>query len=447
MNKILLIIQREYLVRVRKRTFLIMTFLVPLLIAGMYGLIFYLVLNQNQLSNQQKVMVLDPGKTFGKNLQNSNAVLFQYTNQKSPDSLKKALLQKKFDFLLYIPAGKDTALSAMGGESQDPRGIQLTGQKQASIQTLGQIQDEMERVLKNRDYQAAGIDTAKLNRIKPKIHIDNTVITAEGEKSSDSLVSFIIGIIASILIYMFIFLYGVQVMRGVMEEKTSRVVEVIISSVKPFQLMMGKIIGIALVGLTQFLLWVLLSSLLSPIISTGINAKTKTEISTKTLQNTSTVNGSSSPGLEMLKALGSQNYPYLISCFLFYFLTGYLLYSALFAAVGAAVDSETETQQFMLPISLPLVFSIIISSNYVVNNPDSTLSVWLSMIPLFSPVVMMVRVPFHPPLWQLLLSMLFMILGFLGTVWVAGRIYRTGILLYGKKITFKELGKWLFYKS
>lgn len=447
MNKILLIIGREYLVRVRKRSFLVLTFLVPLLIAGMYGLIFYLAINRDNLGDKKKVQVMDPSGIFQKSLKDSKNLVFSYSEGNDLNALKSELKGKKFDFILNIPAIKDTALAAMGGQSISPTGIQLIGEKQASIQTESEIQDELERVLKYKGYLAAGIDTARLNRVKPRISIQNSVLTSEGEKSSDSLGAFIIGIASSITIYMFIFLYGVQVMRGVMEEKTSRIVEVIISSVKPFQLMMGKIVGIALVGLTQLLLWVVLSTVLAPIISSKITGKTKTESLQKASANAQNSSSSAEGTTIILKAITSQNYPFILSCFVFYFLTGYLLYSALFAAVGAAVDSETETQQFMFPISLPLVFSIILSSNYVINNPDSSLSVWLSMIPFFSPIVMMVRIPFHPPLWQVFLSMFFMILGFLGTVWVAGRIYRTGILLYGKKITFAELGKWLFYKS
>ena len=446
MNKILLIIGREYLVRVKKKSFLVLTFLVPLLIAGMYGLIFYLILNQNHLSDKKKVKVLDPAGIFVKNLRNSENLIYTHSDVQDLDSLKKELKTKSFDFILDIPPVKDTALAAMGGESMAPSGIQLIGEKSASIQTIEEIHNELERVLKTKGLLAAGIDTAKMNQIKPKIHIKSSVLTAQGERNSDSLGSFIIGITASIIIYMFIFLYGVQVMRGVMEEKTSRVVEVIISSVKPFQLMMGKIIGIALVGLTQFLMWVLLSAVLTPIISSKLGANHKTEIVKKADSKADSQENSDAMA-QVFNAITSQNYPYIIGCFIFYFLTGYLLYSALFAAIGSAVDSETETQQFMFPISLPLVFSIIISSNYVINNPDSSLSVWLSMIPFFSPVVMMVRIPFHPPLWQLILSMILMIGGFIGTVWIAARIYRTGILLYGKKITFAELGKWLFYKS
>ena len=240
-------------------------------------------------------------------------------------------------------------------------------------------------------------------------------------------------------------------MRGVIEEKNNRIVEVIISSVKPFQLMMGKIVGIALVGLTQFVLWVALTS----IISTGISAKiagdnSKIDIN-KIEQLSSTSVDASTKGIDnealanILEAVNTINFPLLIGSFLFYFLAGYLLYSALFAAIGSAVDSEAETQQFMFPVTIPLIFSFVLASSAVVNNPDGPIAFWLSMIPFTSPVVMMVRIPFGVPTWQLISSMILLILGFLGTVWIAAKIYRTGILMYGKKVTFKEMLKWLRY--
>ena len=240
-------------------------------------------------------------------------------------------------------------------------------------------------------------------------------------------------------------------MRGVIEEKTNRIIEVIVSSVKPFQLMLGKILGIGAVGLTQFLLWIILSFGLSTVASTVLSKNdepSKIEHSITKNSNKIAISPSNgSPAEQFFKAAETINFPFIIGTFLFYFLGGYLLYSALFAAVGSAVDNETETQQFMLPITLPLIFTFIMGMNIIVNNPDSPLSFWLSIIPFTSPIAMMIRIPFGVPGWQIALSMFFLIVGFVFTTWVASRIYRVGILMYGKKVTYKELAKWFMYKE
>jgi ABC-2 type transport system permease protein len=257
-----------------------------------------------------------------------------------------------------------------------------------------------------------------------------------------------VGFAAAILIYMSLFIYGIQVMRGIIEEKTSRIVEVIISSVKPFQLMMGKIIGIGLVGLTQFLLWIILSvglmSVASTILFKDQAEQVKSEIP---MADPSAAVAQKAPGSDILKAVQTIEWTYILPVFIVFFLGGYMLYSALFAAVGSAVETDTETQQFMLPITLPLLFTYIMSFSFIVNNPDSSLSFWLSIIPFTSPIAMMVRLPFGVPNWELALSIVLLIGGFLFTTWIASRIYRVGILMYGKKVSFKELGKWFMYNE
>ena len=445
MKKILLIISREYLTRVKKRSFILLTFLFPLLFAAMYGVVGYIIFNQNKLSNAKKVEVFDESNVFKNQFKNNDNLLFYYTDKNFAD-VKKSFKTSGYDFILYIPAFTDS----------NPKGIQLLSEKQANFMTVGAISSKMENVLRNRKLLAAGIDTSKLNKINTSVAIETRIITDSGVKKSNSFAAYGVGFLFSFLIYMFIFLYGSQVMRGVIEEKTSRVIEVIISSVRPFQLMMGKIIGIALVGLTQFLLWIILTVGVSSIISQRFNLPNTMNHSTmsnytirqkKSVDKQTASANNDSPIATVMNALQTVNFTFMLGCFLFYFLTGYLLYGALFAAIGSAVDSETETQQFMLPITLPLVFAFMISVNYVVNFPDAPLSVWLSMIPLFAPVAMMVRLPFNPPLWQIGLSMLFMLIGFILTTMLAARIYRIGILMYGKKASFKELSKWIFYKD
>lgn len=498
MNKIALIISREYSTRVKKRSFIILTFLVPVLIAAMYGLVGYILLNQNELSSAKKVSVVDESRQFKNKFQNTRTLVFYYSDKKLPDA-KESFKTSGFDFILYIPAFT----------GKDPQGIQLFSDKQANMNTISQLSSKIEDVVKTRKLLSSGIDTARIRESASDVSIETRLLTDSGEKSGNTYAAYGIGFLFAMLTYLFIFLYGAQVMRGVIEEKTSRVIEVIISSVKPFELMMGKIIGIALVGITQFLLWVILSAAVSTVISraftspaaiptaqagssgsgktvaasnasgAGVSSGTgKASAAGDVRSNSGTggagtrnagYSGSPYPGsaasggmatpgtmgtpvnegplATVMKALKTVNFIFILSCFLFYFVTGYLLYGALFAAVGSAVDSETETQQFMLPITLPLVFAFIISVNYIVNFPDAPLSVWLSLIPFFAPVAMMVRLPFNPPLWQVGLSMVLMIVGFIGTVWIASRVYRVGILMYGKKASFKEMRKWLFYKE
>ena len=301
----------------------------------------------------------------------------------------------------------------------------------------------------------AGIDTAILAKAQKPVTIDAKQLTASGEKDAQTYVAYAIGLLSALLIYMSLFLYGAQVMRGVIEEKVSRVIEVIISSVKPFQLMMGKIIGIGLVGLTQFVLWIVVSVALSAGAGTmmmGSSNMAKTE-QVSVLKNAGSADAAvaeqaADSGMgKIMQSLESIPVTYIIFCFLFYFLSGYMLYSAIFAMVGSAVDNETETQQFMMPITLPLVFTFIISMNFIINNPDSSLSVWLSMIPITSPIAMMIRIPFGVPAWQLAVSMVLMVGGFVLTTWAAGRVYRVGILMYGKKASYRELAKWFMYKE
>lgn len=267
------------------------------------------------------------------------------------------------------------------------------------------------------------------------------------ENESSSEASSAIGYISSFLIYFFIFFYGAQIMRGVIEEKTSKVIEVIISSVKPFQLMMGKIIGVGAVGLTQFILWVALSTGIITI-ATSVILKDANKETIETMVQDQPIKSpvqNADTGNQIFEALKRVNFPLVIGCFAFYFIGGYLLYGALFAAVGSAVDSDADSQQFMLPITIPLIFSMVIIAA-VLKEPHGTLAIWTSMIPFTSPVVMMMRIPFDVPAWQIGLSMLSVIIGFLFTTWFAGRIYRIGIFMHGTKVNYKVLAKWFMMK-
>lgn len=432
MNKTLLIISREYLSRVKKKSFLLMTFLVPLLIIGMYALVFALSMNGGD--NIPTVQIVDESGEFGKKLEDKKSVQFQLLSG-SLEEAKKKVVASDDVFVLHIPKDIES-----GGK------LELFSQKKTGLSVITTIEDQLNEQMRNKMLEKAGIDAVTLENIKPDLSIVSKELTLEGEKDSSSGAAMGVGFAAAILIYMSLFIYGVQVMRGIIEEKTSRIVEVVISSVKPFQLMMGKIIGIGLVGLTQFLLWIILSGTLMTVAGNSIFKSKIDAVKTEMSINQPAPEGGG-PGTEIVQAIQTVEWSYILPLFIIFFFGGYMLYSALFAAVGSAVDSDTETQQFMLPITLPLLFTYIMSFSFIVNNPDSSLSFWLSVIPFTSPIAMMVRLPFGVPAWQVALSVVLLIGGFIFTTWVASRIYRVGILMYGKKVNFKELGKWFMYKG
>jgi ABC-2 type transport system permease protein len=435
MKKILLILKREYLVRVQKKSFILMTLLGPLLMGGLTVGSAFLAARSIK---DKVVQVVDESGLFKGKFVNNGDVKFDYTAL-ALDKAKQELPKSDYQALLYIPTI----------EVNNPKGITLFADKNVSMMLQNQIEDIIDKELENIKLQKAGIDKKVLEQTKSKVMVGTIALSAEGEKDSNSGASFIVAYACAFLIYISVFIYGAQVMRGVLEEKTTRIVEVIISSVKPFQLMMGKILGVALVGLTQFFLWIVLSW--AVVTATALYfaptsvppVKVEQALSQKNKEKMTDQNDNFFVKVD--KALETQNIPLVVGSFLFYFLGGYLLYSALFAAVGAAADNETDTQQFMLPITIPLIASFIVAQ-VVLQDPDGTVAFWLSMIPLTSPIIMMVRIPFGVPGWQLALSMALLVAGFIGTTWLAARIYRVGILMYGKKVNFKEISKWLFYK-
>ena len=441
MNKILLIIQREYLARVKKKSFIVMTLLVPALISLMFVIIFLIAKNSSEINKVAQITVIDESGDFTPLLHNKAAEKFTYSKQTLAEG--KKLLEKDHDlFVLYIPAD----YSAKGE-------VQFLSQKKSNIMVLDDIENQMEKIATGHHLVAAGIDTAKLSKANAYIHIDSKQITDGGtEKDASVGTAYALSTTGAILIYISLILYGAMVMRGVIEEKTSRIIEVIVSSVKPIQLMLGKIIGVGAVGITQFILWIFLSwaggTVTTMLLTNNKPQPVKTEkVSTMAAITQKAQSPPTSPVANFISKLDKENYQYILGCFLFYFVSGYLLYSAMFAAVGSAVDSETETQQFMFPVTMPLLFTYILSFAFLIYNPDSSLAFWLSMIPFTAPVAMMVRVPFGVPDWQLALSMFLMVVGFIATSYVAARIYRVGILMYGKKASYKELVKWFFYKE
>ena len=418
-----------------------MTILGPILFSGMMIVPVWLAMQEQE---KHHIEVIDDSKLVDGFLKDGKNIVYDYPPV-SLEVAKRDFYNTDYTAILWVPENLLTA-----------KKIVLLFKKHPGIAVQERIRSGIENVLYENQLEAQGIDLAKVDAA----HIPVNIVTEKQSESgtaerTNAGINMAIGMGAGILIYLFIFLYGMQVMRGVIEEKTSRIVEVIISSVKPFQLMMGKIGGIAMVGLTQFILWVVLTALLAGIGQATV-LKNFSDLKNPILQqntvpnmpnqvsNTQAINYSEAA--ELFKDIQNINFVLILSAFLFYFLGGYLLYSALFAAVGSAVDSESDTQQFMLPITIPLVASIIIGQ-FITQNPEGPIAFWFSMIPLTSPVVMMARLPFGVPAWEFALSMSILVASFIFMTWLAGKIYRTGILMYGKKVSYKELWKWLRYSG
>ena len=433
-SPILLIIQREFITRVRKKTFLLMTLLAPLLLAAVMivpGLL------ASMPEDDKSIIVLDePSILVPEEGTSQFSLEYLNPNEFDLETGKTFLRESDKDALLYIPSGN----------GWDPdfikNNILLFGKEDIGIDLQRFVERQLEEKINQQKLIRQGVDPDVVAQTKTKVTIRSFTMGEEGnEETSATPLKMGLGYIAGILIYFFIFFYAVQVMRGVIEEKTSRIVEVIISSVRPRQLMMGKILGIGLVGVVQFLIWVILSGTIYAVVSTFIYP----EIFAQQVPA-----GPGSPDLStvdqtnLFSMLNSINFPVVLSGFIFYFFGGYFLYSALFAALGSAIDQEADSQQFMLPVTAPMIIAITTAMN-VIQDPNGPLAFWMSMIPLTSPISMMIRLPFGVPIWQIGLSALILVGTFFGVVALAGKIYRVGILMYGKKVTWKELYKWLKY--
>ncbi|GAB3317873.1 ABC transporter permease [Hymenobacter humi] len=459
-SKFLLVAQREYLTRVRKKAFIILTLAVPLLLAGFGFVVVKMASSDNDSTDVVEVRD-DSGLGIASRLVSTPQLRFE-TAAGSLAEAKKGFQKAKHDGLLYLPAGLDV---------EKPAGVQFYGKGNISLKKQLAVETALNKAFSELKMQKSGLSQDQLDRLRSKVELQAISLDDTGkEADSNALATSGMAYVLALAIYLFIFIYGVQIMRGVGEEKSSRIMEVMLSSVKPFELMMGKILGIAAVGLTQFLLWGILSfgvsSLLAPLMVKSVESNAKTEMTTARANANAPADGpqTSSEKFEQgMNANGPQtamtgrfkafeilgNLPLgtILFGFIIYFLGGYLLYGALFGAVGAAVDDQTDTQQFMLPITMPLILSYIVGVSVILRNPDGPVAFWMSMIPFTSPIAMVIRLPFGVPMWQLALSIFLLILGFIGTVWVAARIYRVGVLMYGKKVTYRELGKWMFYKG
>jgi ABC-2 type transport system permease protein len=452
MNKISVIINREYMTRVRKKSFIIMTILAPVLMAALIVVPTLLMINGDR--DFKKIAVIEEGSDLFKNaIPDTKDADYVYLENTSYEDLKNN----------FEAAGYYGVLRIAPEIINTPNAIWLISKKQPPITLLEHISGSLEKEIERQKllaYDIKDLDNI-LKNVKTNVSVQTIRIDDSGQQKSTSTgIAMALAYIGGFLMYMLVFMFGAMVMRGVIEEKTSRVVEVIVSSVKPVQLMMGKILGIALVGLTQFLIWVVLTiGIVTVVKGTILKGKDITEIAQTMPQNIMHENSQSVPAAQTQEVSAdlqefaklfdnamNQDWILIILSFIFYFITGYLLYASIFAAIGSAVDNETETQQFMLPVTIPIIFALMVAMG-TMQNPESSIAFWFSLIPFTSPIVMMARIPFGVPFWQLAVSMVLMLLTFAACVWMAAKVYRTGILMYGKKTSYKEMWKWLRYNG
>lgn len=454
MSNVSTIIQREYSTRVKKKSFIIMTVLTPLIFVALF--IIPVLIMGNQDKEFKKIAVVEEdGELFKGVLKDRDDVDFVYLENTDVNQLKSSFEEAGYYGVLYISPLVTNV----------PQAVQLISKKQPPMDLLQYIERSLEQDIENKKLLAYNIENIDniLKSVQTDVSVQTIRIDDAGEtKETSTGVSMVLAYLGAFLMYIVVLLFGVQVMRGVFEEKNNRIVEVIISSVKPVELMMGKIIGIALVGLTQFSIWIILSfGILSIVQSTVLPDNTR-EVSSQISQsvmsqgqvsqaNTDTdqAAGMSEQEQEFAKIfsnLMNVNWPLILVSFFFYFIFGYLLYASVFAAVGSAVDTDTDTQQFMFPIMLPIILGLFVAMG-TMENPESSLSFWFSMIPFTSPIVMMARIPFEVPVWEIVVSVAVLIATFIFFVYLAARIYRVGILMYGKKVSYKEMWKWIRYRG
>jgi ABC-2 type transport system permease protein len=434
MGVLALIIKREFIAKVRNKSFIVMTFLSPLLIVGMSFLIGYLAnMNEGEIS---KIAIHDEAGMFKKDFKNSKETVYIDLSA-LPFKVAKDTASKSYEGLIYIPK--------VSNPKELASKVEYISDDSPSMEFIMEMENVIDHQLTHNNLKELGFDSSKIDsaQVKSDIHLAKF----SGENSLKGLNEIKIGIGSAFgyLIMMFIIIYGNFVMRSVIEEKTNRIIEIIISSVKPYQLMMGKIIGNSLAGILQFAIWAIVGVALLIGVSSffGVQAGAAASIDPQMVNAAQQEMG----GTIQMYIHEIWNLPIgtLVTCFIIYFIGGYFLYSSFYAAIGAAVDSETDSQQFLLPIIMPLMLGVYVGFFTVMDDPHGTVATVFSMIPLTSPIVMLMRIPFGVPVWQLVLSIVLLFGTFLGVVWFASKIYRVGILMYGKKPTWKEMYKWLKY--
>ncbi|WP_299767561.1 ABC transporter permease [uncultured Dokdonia sp.] len=432
MSVLSLIIKREYKARVRNKSFLIMTFLSPLILVGMVFLIGYLT----QLNSDTKRVIafVDESGLFETTFTTTDQTTYINLSSQGLETAKEVAEGEEYFGLIYIPENTENLAS----------GVKFYGEETPPLGLVESIERKIENKLTNQILASKGVDPQMIENVKNDVSLG--IENYSGEKSSklSNWVKAGFGGAAGYLLMMFIIIYGNMVMRSVIEEKTNRIIEVIISSVKPFQLMLGKILGTTMAGITQFSIWVLLGGILLIVLQLvlGIDPNVTENMTNAEVQE---ILKDQNLVIQILEEAKRLPLVQLVFGFLVYFIGGYFLYSSIYAAIGAAVDNETDTQQFMLPIIMPLMLAIYVGFFAVIDNPHGTVATIFSIIPLTSPIVMLMRIPFGVPGWQIALSVTLLIASFVFTVWFGSKIYRVGILMYGKKPTYKELFKWLKY--
>ena len=437
MNHLPLIIKREYLTKVRNKAFVIMTVLSPLIMIALIALVAYL--SQLNTNTKRTISILDESGLVADVFSSTENTTYLILENVTLDNAKQEVEENEEYGLLYVAQGENL--------EETIESIKFYSKDTPSITLMESIENRLERKFTDVKLKEQGVDLEKLKSSEVKINIGQESFQGQKTSKIDNVVKLIFGGLAGYMLFMFIIIYGNMIMRSVIEEKTSRIIEVIISSVKPVQLMLGKIIGTSLAGITQFVVWIILGGILMTVVSAifGINM-----VDMQTPQQEIVRQAMESPSAELqvqnfMSAIYNLPLANLIIMFLLFFIGGYLLYSSLYAAIGAAVDNETDTQQFMLPILMPLILAVYVGIFTVIDDPHGTVSTVFSFVPLTSPVVMLMRIPFGVPIWQQVVSVLLLIGTFMFTVWFAAKIYRVGILMYGKKPSYKELYKWLRY--
>jgi ABC-2 type transport system permease protein len=438
MNHLSLIIKREYLTKVKNKSFIVMTILSPIIMIALISLVAYL----SQLNNdkQRTIAILDETGLLQDTFKSGDKTTYNVFENMSLKDAKELVKQTESYGLLHVE--KIDNIDSISNQ------IKFYSEESPSLSVISGLESKIEKKIEHLKLQQKGVDVDMIEATKTNINIVQE--SYEGQKTSkmDSVIKLIFGGAAGYLLFMFIIIYGNMIMRSVIEEKTSRIIEVIISSVKPMQLMLGKIIGTSLAGITQFVIWIILGGILMFVVSVifGIDmAQMQTANQQEVLQQAMSNPDANMKVQELMNAFYNLPLTNLLIAFVLFFIGGYLLYSSLYAAIGAAVDNETDTQQFMLPILMPLILAVYIGFFTVIEDPHGSVSTVFSFIPFTSPVVMLMRIPFGVPLWQQLVSLLLLIGTFIFTVWFAAKIYRVGILMYGKKPSYKELIKWIKY--
>ncbi|MBS0011748.1 MAG: ABC transporter permease [Bacteroidales bacterium] len=454
MSNISIIIKREYSTRVRKKSFIVMTLLTPLIFVALF-LVPILIMGNND-KEFKKIAVIEEGSDLFRGvIKDRDDLDFVYLGNADINTLKTTFVEAGYYGVLYISPVV----------TQVPQAVQLISRKQPPLELIQYIERSLKQDIENKKLRAYNIED--IDKILKSVQTDVSVQTiriddAGQAKETSTGISMALAYVGAFLMYMIVLLFGVQVMRGVFEEKNNRIVEVIISSVKPIELMMGKIIGIALVGLSQFSVWIILSVGIITVVQSAVLPDNPAEISRQISQsvmnqvqarqegdiaeNTIELTAQEQEFAKIFNNLMNVNWPLILTSFFFYFIFGYLLYASVFAAVGSAVDTDSDTQQFMFPIMLPIILGLFVAIG-TMENPESSLSFWFSMIPFTSPIVMMARLPFEVPVWEVVVSLAILIATFVAFVYLSAKIYRVGILMYGKKITYKEMWKWIRYRG